>query len=145
MMKKIIFRALSLAIAMLLVTAAPFIKSSCDAPRVFSFTGVHPVYSEEKKSGEPIVTFIELGSVRCGPCRMMQPIVEQVKKDYAGQVNVVFYDVWTPEGKPVGEQYNIRIIPTQIFLDKDGKEYFRHEGFFPRENIIEVLKRGGVK
>lgn len=94
---------------------------------------------------KPLVTFIELGSVRCIPCKKMMPIVEELKKEYAGQVNVIFYDVWTPEGKPYAEKHNIRLIPTQVFLDKEGKEYFRHEGFFPKDQLIQVLKQKGVK
>lgn len=91
------------------------------------------------------VTFIELGSVRCIPCQKMQPIMESVEEKFAGQVNVVFYDVWTTEGKPYADKYNIKVIPTQVFLDENGKEYFRHEGFFPEEELIEVLKQKGVK
>jgi thioredoxin 1 len=91
------------------------------------------------------VTFIELGSVNCIPCKMMQPVMDQIKEEYKGQVKVVFYDVWDPLGKPYGEKYNIRLIPTQVFLDRNGKEYFRHEGFFPKEELIKVLQQGGVK
>lgn len=91
------------------------------------------------------VIFIELGSVNCMPCKMMQPVMEDIEKEYGAQVNVIFHDVWTKEGKPYAEQYGIRAIPTQIFLDKDGKEYFRHQGFFPKEEIIKVLEKGGVE
>lgn len=100
---------------------------------------------EEKKTSSIKVTFIELGSVRCIPCKKMQPIMEEIKKEYRGQVKVVFYDVWTPEGKPYAYKFNIRLIPTQVFLDKDGKEYFRHIGFFPKEELVKVLKQKGVK
>jgi thioredoxin 1 len=100
---------------------------------------------EEKKAGSIKVTFIELGSVRCIPCKKMQPIMEEIKKEYKGQVKVVFYDVWTPEGRPYAYKYKIRLIPTQVFLDKDGKEYFRHLGFFPKEELVKVLKQKGVK
>ncbi len=92
-----------------------------------------------------LVTFVELGSVRCIPCKMMQPIMNDIEKNYAGQVKVVFHDVWTPEGKPFAQDFKIRVIPTQVFLDKDGKEYFRHEGFFPKEELVKVLKQKGVK
>ena len=91
------------------------------------------------------VTFIELGSVRCIPCKMMQPIMKEIEKEYGDQVEVVFYDVWTPEGSPYAGEYNIRIIPTQVFLDKDGNEYYRHEGFFPKKELLKVLKQKGVK
>jgi thioredoxin 1 len=92
-----------------------------------------------------LVTFVELGSVRCVPCKMMQPIMKDIETDYAGQVKVVFHDVWTPEGEPFATSFKIRVIPTQVFLDKEGKEYFRHEGFFPKEDLIKILKQKGVK
>jgi thioredoxin 1 len=100
---------------------------------------------EEEKPENIKVTFVELGSVRCIPCKKMQPIMEEIKKEYKGQVKVVFHDVWTKEGKPYAYTYKIRVIPTQVFLDKDGKEYFRHEGFFPKEEIVKILKKQGIK
>ena len=75
----------------------------------------------------------------------MQPIIEEIEKEYKGQVNVVFYDVRTPEGRPYAYKYKIRLIPTQVFLDKEGTEYFRHIGFFPKEELVKVLKQKGVK
>ena len=96
--------------------------------------------SASSQSSSYLVTFIELGSVRCIPCRMMQPIMAEIEKEYAGKVKVVFYDVWTEAGQPYAEFYRIRVIPTQIFLDKDGREYFRHEGYFPKEELVKVLE-----
>lgn len=89
------------------------------------------------------VTFIELGSAKCIPCKMMQPVIAQIEKEYP-DVKVLFYDVRTPEGREYGSKYSIRLIPTQIFLDKDGKEYFRHEGFFPKEEIEKILEQKGA-
>lgn len=91
------------------------------------------------------VTFIELGSVNCIPCKMMQPIIQEIEEEYKEQVKVVFYDVWTQEGRPYAEKYKIRAIPTQVFLDKNGKEFFRHEGFFPKKEIIKILKEKKVE
>ena len=91
------------------------------------------------------VTFIELGSVRCIPCQQMQPVMKSIKEKYAGQVNVVFHDVWTEAGSPYAKQYNIEAIPTQVFLDENGKEFSRHLGFFAEEELIKVLKQKGVK
>ena len=108
-----------------------------------------PLYDSDKGralAAETLkVTFVELGSVNCIPCKMMKPVMDQVEKKYPGQVKVVFHDVWTEQGKAEGRKYNIRIIPTQVFLDKNGKEYFRHEGFFPFEDVEKVLKQQGVK
>lgn len=98
---------------------------------------------EEKNS--ILVTFVELGSVNCVPCKMMQPVMKEVKEKYGKQVKVVFHDVWTEQGRPFGTTFGIKGIPTQIFLDKDGKEYYRHEGFFAKEELVKILQMKGVK
>lgn len=99
----------------------------------------------KKVSEQYKVTFIELGSVKCIPCQKMQAVMKSVEQKYGDQVKVVFYDVWTPEGKPFGEKYGIQAIPTQIFLDQNGKEFSRHEGYFPEEELVKVLNSKGVK
>lgn len=91
------------------------------------------------------VTFIEVGSVRCIPCQQMQPIMKSVEEKYGSQVKVVFHDVWTEAGAPYAQKYGIQAIPTQVFLDKDGKEFFRHVGYFPEEELVKVLQQKGVK
>lgn len=94
---------------------------------------------------EPQVTFVELGSVKCIPCKQMQPVMKAIEQKYGTQVKVVFHDVWTDAGKPYAEKYKIRLIPTQVFLDSQGKEFFRHEGFFPEADIDKLLQKQGVK
>ncbi|MBN2547056.1 MAG: thioredoxin family protein [Spirochaetes bacterium] len=104
--------------------------------------------TEENKSNtlkddiekQSYITFIEIGSVNCIPCKMMQPVMKKIETNYNDQVKVVFYDVWTKEQAHYANIYKIRVIPTQVFLDKEGKEYFRHEGFFPYEEVEKILK-----
>ena len=114
---------------------------------LISFTSTN--YAQHQSQGKNIpkhkVTFIELGSVRCIPCQQMQSVMKSIEKKYGSQVNVVFHDVWTPEGKPFGKQYGIEAIPTQVFLDENGKEFSRHVGFFPEEELVKVLQSKGVK
>jgi thioredoxin 1 len=85
------------------------------------------------------ITFIELGSVNCIPCKMMQPVMKEIEEEYADTVKVVFYDVWTKDGKKYGKQYKVKVIPTQVFLDENGEEFFRHQGFFSKEEIVELI------
>lgn len=94
---------------------------------------------------KPLVTFVELGSNKCIPCRKMQPVMKAVESKYGQQIQVVFYDVWQSEQRHYAEQYKIQLIPTQIFLDKEGKEFFRHEGFFPEVEIDALLQKQGLK
>jgi thioredoxin 1 len=81
---------------------------------------------------------VDLGANKCIPCKRMAPILEALKVDYAGAVDVQFIDVW--QNPNAGQPYKIRLIPTQIFFDRKGQERFRHEGFFAREDIERIFK-----
>jgi thioredoxin 1 len=97
-----------------------------------------------KKKLEPVkVTFVELGSVNCIPCKAMQPVMKAVEEEYGDQVQVIFHDVWK-DPEP-GRKYGIRLIPTQVFLDEKGVEFHRHEGFYSKEEIDIVLQSRGLK
>lgn len=91
------------------------------------------------------VTFIELGSVKCIPCQQMQAVMKSIETKYSKEVKVDFHDVWTETGKPFGVKYGIKAIPTQVFLDETGKEYYRHVGYFPEEELVKILQMKGVK
>jgi thioredoxin 1 len=91
------------------------------------------------------ITFIELGSVNCIPCKKMQPVMKAIEEKYGDQIKVIFYDVWTDNGKPYAKRYDIRLIPTQVFVDVSGNEIMRHEGFFPEEEIDTFLQSHGLK
>ena len=104
-----------------------------------------PSQNSQKNENKYKVTFIELGSVRCIPCKQMQPVMNSIETKYGKEVRVDFHDVWTEAGKPFGIKYGIEAIPTQIFLDESGKEYYRHVGFFPEEELVKILQMKGVK
>jgi thioredoxin len=89
------------------------------------------------------VTFLELGADRCIPCKKMQPIMREIAAMFPDRVQVIFYDVWK-DPKPA-EKYRIQLIPTQVFLDQKGKEIARHVGLFPKEEILELLKKHGIQ
>ena len=93
----------------------------------------------DKKPALP--KLVDLGADKCIPCKMMAPVLQRLKKDYAGQMDVQFIDVW--KDPSAGDPYKIKIIPTQIFFDPTGKELFRHEGFFGEEEILKKWKELG--
>ncbi len=86
---------------------------------------------------------LDLGSTSCIPCKLMAPILEQLKQEQSGKVQVDFIDVW--ENKQAGQQYGINLIPTQIFFDASGKERFRHEGFMSKEDIVAKCRELGFE
>lgn len=94
---------------------------------------------------KPKVTFVELGSVNCIPCKQMQPVMKSIEKKFGSQVKIIFYDVWKDDQKKYAEVYKIKLIPTQVFLDENGKEFHRHQGFYPEEEISKILEKKGLK
>jgi len=99
----------------------------------------------QNKDSKPKITFIELGSVNCIPCKQMQPIMKSIEANYGEQVKVIFYDVWKDDQKKYAQQYGIKLIPTQVFLDENGKEFHRHEGFYPEAEIDKLLQGKGLR
>ncbi len=83
-----------------------------------------------------LITFIELGADKCIPCKAMQPIMKEIAAEYKGQVQVIFYDVWkNPEP---GRKYGIQLIPTQVFIDKNG------QGDLPPYRVVPQAGAGRV-
>jgi len=93
-------------------------------------------------AGAKLPKLLDLGATKCIPCKMMAPILEELKKEYAGKMKVEFIDVW--QNEDAGKQYGVNMIPLQIFFDANGKELFRHEGFFAKEDILAKWKELGV-
>ena len=89
-----------------------------------------------------LVTFIELGADRCIPCKKMQPIMKEIAAAFPDRVQVIFYDVWK-DPQPA-TRYRVQLIPTQVFVDRQGKEIARHVGLYPKEEILELLKKHGI-
>jgi thioredoxin 1 len=86
---------------------------------------------------------VDLGADKCVACKKMMPILDELKTDFAGQFTVEFIDVWKTEGQ--AEAYGIQSIPTQIFFDAEGKELFRHTGYFSREDILKTWQQHGFE
>lgn len=90
--------------------------------------------------GQP--RLLDLGSASCVPCKMMQPVLADLRREYPGRLQVEFIDVW--KDAEAGRRYGIEAIPTQILFDAHGKEFFRHTGFYPREEIIARFREQGT-
>ena len=89
-----------------------------------------------------MVTLVDLGADACIPCKMMAPILEKLEKQYRGKAAVVFIDVW--KNKDQARRFGVRVIPTQIFFDKEGTEVYRHIGFMGEPDMVKQLQKMGV-
>jgi thioredoxin 1 len=79
-------------------------------------------------------TLVDLGAGKCIPCKAMQPILEGMSEEFAGRMRVTVIDVY--EERDRASVFNVRIIPTQVFLSPEGRELARHEGFISREDML---------
>ncbi len=98
--------------------------------------------AESARSAAGLPTMLELGSTTCVPCKMMESVLDSLREKYSKRLRVEFVDV--TQNRDVGFKYKIKLIPTQIFLDASGNEVFRHEGFFPEEEIVAKWRELGV-
>ncbi|OFY40998.1 MAG: hypothetical protein A2X18_02855 [Bacteroidetes bacterium GWF2_40_14] len=88
------------------------------------------------KNGLPYqFTFLEFGAKGCSACKRMEGVMEEIKTAFPNRVNVNFINVRLPENQKIMEYFGVVVIPTQVLLDKDGKEYFRHTGYFAAEDL----------
>ena len=95
---------------------------------------------QARQSGRP--SMIEFGATGCIPCDKMQPILDSLRVKFGPKLNVVFVHV--REKQVLGARFGVQAIPVQVFYDAQGREVYRHEGFFPEEKIIPILKGMGL-
>ena len=105
-------------------------------------TGAGVPNSVETQTHAGLPRLLDLGADKCVPCKMMAPILVKLEKAYLGKASIVFIDVW--KNKAQAKRFGIRGIPTQIFFDQDGKEIFRHTGFYDEKSIVSQLTKMGV-
>jgi thioredoxin 1 len=120
------------------------VKETSKPEKNLSQTTTQSIVTTQKKAEvqKKLPRLVDLGADKCIPCKMMAPILEDLKKEYKGKIEVEFIDVWKNNEK--GQEYGVRAIPTQIFYDATGKEVFRHEGYFPKEDIIKTFFEKGM-
>lgn len=117
--------------------------ASRDHSRAGSALSATATSSAPAAAARRVPRLVDVGAGKCIPCKAMAPILDQLRADYAGRMDVVFVDVW--KDPVAGEPYRIRMIPTQIFYGADGRELARHEGFMSREDILAQWESLGVE
>lgn len=95
-------------------------------------------YSKNKKGYD--YTFLEFGSIGCHSCRQMEYVMEEIKQKHSKRVNVVFVNVSRKENRELVDYFGIVTIPAQVLLDKNGKEYFRHNGYLSADDLSKHFK-----
>ena len=117
-------------------------KASLPPVTCLSPSGVAATNATAGTQEKALPRLVDLGAGKCIPCKMMAPILEDLKTTLVGKLDVQFIDVW--QNPEAGKKYGINVIPTQIFYDAQGKELFRHEGFFGKDDILAKWNEFGV-
>jgi thioredoxin 1 len=133
---KLIYKIVVLVLLIAVVAFSIYLKTSKPAPV--------PKPTPDSKPEQVVKTpeLVELGAGKCMACKAMKPVLEALEKKFSGKLKIKSIDVW--EDAEAKDKYQIKMIPTQIFLDSNGKELFRHEGFFAEEDIIKKWAELGI-
>jgi thioredoxin 1 len=85
---------------------------------------------------------VDVGADSCIPCKAMVPVLEELRREYAGRLRVDFIDAWKFPDR--ADAFQVSVIPTQIFIDASGRELHRHQGFLSKAEILEAWRQLGV-
>ncbi|WP_459211928.1 thioredoxin [Aquimarina rhabdastrellae] len=84
-----------------------------------------------------IPVLIDFHATWCGPCKMLAPILQQVKEELGDTIKIVKIDV--DKNQKLASQYQIRSVPT-LLLFKDGKQIWKQSGVVQKEDLINLIK-----
>ncbi len=112
------------------------------------YTAVAPCGAADAKidlhalAAKRMPALLEFGRGWCIPCKYVKPILADMSRAYAGKAVVTSVDM--DANRKLVRDFRIRMMPTQVFLNADGKEFFRHEGTLERAQIVEIFASMGV-
>ncbi len=134
--QKEVFRMRRLCVVAVLglLIAALAILSTSDA--------AEPGINMKALMAKRVPVLLEFGRGWCIPCKYMKPILDDMAQAYVGKAIVTTVDM--DANKDIVRDFRIRMMPTQVFLTPEGKEFFRNEGVLEREKIMQVFAKMGV-
>ena len=96
-------------------------------------------YSENGLKYE--ITFLEFGAKGCSACKRMESVMEEIHAKYPAHVNIVFLNILKPESQNLMKLFGIAAIPTQVFLNNEAKDFFRHTGYISTAEIENTFQK----
>ena len=73
----------------------------------------------------------------CGPCKMLAPILKDVKQELGDAVKIVKIDV--DKNQSIATKYQVRGVPTML-LFKNGKQVWRQSGVLQKKDIVQIIQ-----
>ncbi len=91
-------------------------------------------FSEIINQNKPIL--IDFHADWCGPCKMMAPILKQVKDELGDDISIIKIDV--DKNQKLASKYQVRGVPT-LMLFKNGKQLWRQSGVLEKDEILNII------
>lgn len=86
------------------------------------------------KSDKPVL--IDFHATWCGPCKVLGPILKEVKDNLGDRISIIKIDV--DKNQQIASQYQVRGVPTMI-LFQEGKQLWRESGVLDKNAIIKII------
>jgi thioredoxin 1 len=86
------------------------------------------------KSEKPVL--IDFSADWCGPCKMLAPILKQVKDSLGERITILKIDV--DKNQALASKYQVRGVPTMV-LYQNGKQLWRQSGVLTKDEIIKII------
>lgn len=86
------------------------------------------------QSEKPVL--IDFFATWCGPCKLLGPILKEVKDSLGDRVSIIKIDV--DKNQQISSQYQVRGVPTMM-LFQNGKQLWRQSGVLTKEEIIKTI------
>lgn len=106
-------------------------------------TGGAPAGKAAAAPAKALPRMVDVGKTWCIPCKKMVAVLQEAELRYKGKATIEFVDL--DKHPEAAQTYQIQMIPTQIFFTADGKEFERHVGFLPFEEVEKVFAKMGVQ
>ena len=119
----------------MVVSPIPIEANTADAAAKPVTTKNIKTLDEALKTGLPVI--LKLGSDKCRPCLAMNPIIKELAAEQDGNALFLALDVY--QNRELAGKYGVRLIPTVIFFDKQGKPKAKKEGFMNKRQLLKAI------
>nr|WP_206761547.1 thioredoxin family protein [Clostridium perfringens] len=119
-------------------------KNYIEGRKQINFQSINVIENlEEAKEGIP--TIIMFKTDTCPYCVEMQKELSYVSKEREGKFNIYYARLEEEKNIDLAYKYGAKVVPTTVFLDKDGNKFYVHQGLMRKNNIETILNSLGVK